>query len=313
MNDWLTVIDREYLADFIPEGGGCVKFLAGLPEQNAEVSAALDTLAENKGFIRVDLDAARTKLHRIDHVFFEIARQIDWASLAVIYVAQGLKESGWTLAKSTEGFDFAAMAEQNGIEETTIRQALKKTLNALYTDYSMTQDFRLALIQICRAQVAGLEHSAIPAIYWLRGELSRISELKSAKIFRKIGRDNARLMLQSLAHWLRRNEQPGLILALDISRALDNAKRADRQDGFYYSAAALTELYETLRQLIDGSSETPGVFVTVFAPPTLLSDEKRGVDRYQALKMRIFDDVRNRGVQNPLAPMVRLQAATEAA
>jgi hypothetical protein len=313
MKDWLDVTDREYLSEFIPEGGGSVKFLAGLPEQNAEVSAALDTLAEDKGFVRVDLDAARTKLHRIDHVFFEIARQIDWASLAAVYVAQGLKEQGWTLAKSPEGFDLAAMASENGIEEATVRQALRTTLNGLYSDYAMTQDFRLALIQICRAQVAGLEHSAIPAIFWLRGELSKLSEIKGAKIFRKIGRDNARLMLQSLAHWLRRNGQPGLILALDIARALDNAKRADRGEGFYYSSAALTELYETLRQLIDGSSEMPGVFVTVFAPPELLSDEKRGVDRYQALKMRIFDDARNRGVQNPLAPLVRLQASEVAA
>jgi P-loop Domain of unknown function (DUF2791) len=50
-----------------------------------------------------------------------------------------------------------------------------------------------------------------------------------------------------------------------------------------------------------------GTFVAVFAPPSLLSDEKRGVDRYQALKMRIFDDVRNRGMQNVLAPLIRLR------
>jgi hypothetical protein len=261
----------------------------------------------------VDLDAARTKLHRIDHLFFEMARQIDWAGIAAIYVAQALSRAGWTLAKSSEGFDLTAMAAENGVEEAEIRQVLKAALAAIYADYSMTQEFRLAMIQICRAQVAGFEHAAIPAIYWLRGELSRISELKSSKIFGKIGRHNARLMLQSLSHWLQNNGQPGLILALDISRALENVKRADRKDGFYYSAGALTELYETLRQLIDGSAENPGMFVAVFAPPEFLSDEKRGVDRYQALKMRIFDDVRNRGVENPLAPLVRLARKAEAA
>jgi hypothetical protein len=311
--DWLDVIDREYLSDFIPEGGGSVKFLAGAPEQNAEVSAALDVLADSKGFVRVDLDAAGTRLHRIDHIFFEIARQIDWAGLAAVYIAQRLREPGWSLAKSPDGFDLAAMALENGVEEAAVRQTLKGSLAALWADYSMTQEFRLAMIQICLAQVAGLEHAAIPAIYWLRGALSRISELKGAKIFAKIGRHNARLMLQSLANWMRRNGQPGLILALDISRALENVKRADRGEGFYYSSAALTELYETLRQLIDGCSETPGVLVVVFAPPELLSDEKRGVDRYQALKMRIFDDVRNRGIENPLAPLVRLNQSAEAA
>jgi hypothetical protein len=162
------------------------------------------------------------------------------------------------------------------------------------------------MLQLCRAQIVGLDHSAIPVVFWLKGELSRIAELKSAKIFQKIGRHNARLMLQSLTHWLRRNGQPGLVLTLDIARCLENPKRTERKEGFYYSPGALTEVYETLRQLIDGASELTGTFVAVFAPPPLLSDEKRGVDRYQALKMRIFDDVRNRGTQNLLAPLIRL-------
>ena len=68
-----------------------------------------------------------------------------------------------------------------------------------------------------------------------------------------------------------------------------------------------------LRQLIDSSASLIGTFVAVFAPPSFLSDEKRGVDRYQALKMRIFDDVRNVGAQNLLAPLIRLDALGAAA
>jgi hypothetical protein len=159
---------------------------------------------------------------------------------------------------------------------------------------------------LCRAQIAGLESGAVPVVLWLRGELSRVSELKNAKIFSKIGRHNARLMLESLTHWLRRNGRPGLMIAIDVSRCLENPRRNERKEGLYYSAGALTETYEMLRQLIDSSSELSGTFIAIFAPPALLSDEKRGVDRYQALKMRIFDDVRNQGVPNLLAPLVRL-------
>jgi len=141
---------------------------------------------------------------------------------------------------------------------------------------------------------------------WLQGELRRVSEVKGAKLFQKIGRQNGRLMLQSLTYWLRRNGVPGLVLTVDLGRCLDNPRRADRGAGWYYSSGALTEVYEVLRQLIDGASNLPGTLIAVFAPGVFLSDEKRGVDRYQALKMRIFDDVRNRGRQNILAPLVRL-------
>ena len=306
MTEWLEIIDSEYLADFIRAGGGSVKFVTGTPDDSAEVSAAIDRLAEKRGFVRVDLNAADTKFHRIDHIFFEIARQIDWAGLASTFVAEGFRAAGWTLEKSPAGFNLAATALENDADEAELRAVLKTFLRALYDDYSMSQEFRLAMLQLCRAQIAGLDNSAIPVVFWLKGELARIAELKGAKIFQKIGRHNARLMLESLTHWLRRNGQPGLVLTLDIARCLENPKRNERKDGFYYSPGALTEVYETLRQLIDCSAELIGTFVAVFAPPALLSDEKRGVDRYQALKMRIFDDARNRGMQNVLAPLIRL-------
>ena len=142
---------------------------------------------------------------------------------------------------------------------------------------------------------------------WLRGELRRISEVKGAKLFQKIGRHNARLMLQSLAYWLRRNGVAGLVLTVDIGRCLENVRKADRGAGFYYSSGALTEVYEVLRQLIDSSASFQGTMIAISAPSDFLSDEKRGVDRYQALKMRIFDDARNRGRQNILAPLIRLE------
>lgn len=308
MKEWIEIIDREYLSDFLPAGGGSVKFLAGPVERAAEVSAALDQLAQARKFVRVDLNGATTRLNRIDHVFFEVARQIDWAGLAQRFVAEGFREAGWTFEKAEGGFDLAAIANENGVEEGEVRLALKTWLQGLYNDYAMSQEFRLAMLQLCRAQIAGLGSTAVPVVLWLRGELSRVTELKAAKIFQKIGRHNARLMLQSLTYWMRRNGRPGLVLTIDVSRCLKNVKKAERGEGFYYSSAGLTEVYEMLRQLIDGASELKGTLAVVFAPGELLSDEKRGVDRYQALKMRIFDDVRNRGVQNLLAPLVRLNA-----
>jgi hypothetical protein len=311
MREWIEIAGREYLTDYIQSGGGSVKFLCGATDALAEVSDALDEFAQSLGYIHLGLDGAAVKLHRIDYVFFEIAKQIDWAGLALAYVAEGFREAGWSLVRGEtprgeSGFDLAAMATENGVEETEIRRVLKKRLAGLYSDYYMSQEFRLAMVQLCKAQVAGLEHAAVPTVLWLRGELARISEIKSAKIFQKIGRHNGRLMLQSLTYWLRRNDKPGLVLTLDISRCVENVKRADRKEGIYYSTSSLTEVYEMLRQLVDGSSELIATFAAVFAPPEFLSDEKRGVDRYQALKMRIFDDVRNRGMQNPLSPLFRL-------
>ncbi len=72
-------------------------------------------------------------------------------------------------------------------------------------DYAMTHEFRQAMLKLCQAQLdpqdvgIGLPQAVKE---WLRGELKLISPLKSASIFQKIGRHNARDMLSSLSHWL---------------------------------------------------------------------------------------------------------------
>jgi hypothetical protein len=309
MTEWVEVVDREYLSDFIPAGGGCVKFAVGSGGAAREACDNLESLALGHGFLFIELGAKDTRLNRSDQIFFDVAKNIDWDRFASQYVRSALEKQGWSLVISGDSgglLDFSAMAVTNNIEETAIRACLKEALMRLYQNYSMSQEFRLAMLQLCRAQIAGFEHSAEPVKRWLRGELTRISEVKNAKLFQKVGRQNARFMFHSLTHWLRLNGAPGLVLTIDISRCLEQVKKADRDAGHYYSSSALTEVYEVLRQLIDGSSGLNGTMIAVFAPESFLSDERRGVDRYQALKMRIFDDVRNRGIQNFLAPLVRL-------
>jgi len=306
MTEWLQAIDREYLGDYILGGGGSVKFAIGPAASVRRAFDELESMAIRREFVFIELGAAETNLNRSDHIFFDIAKHIDWEGLARNYIVSAFEKHGVSLAYYGNPIDFTAAAEPPGLDESVLRGYLRETLLQLYQDYAMCQEFRLAMIQLCRAEVAGLENSAEAVKRWLRGELKKVSEVKSAKLFQKIGRQNARLMLQSLAYWMRRNGAPGLVLTIDLARCLENVKKADRGPGYYYSSSALTEVYEMLRQLIDGSSSFEGMLIAIFAPAAFLSDEKRGVDRYQALKMRIFDDVRTHGRQNVLAPLVRL-------
>jgi hypothetical protein len=304
VTEWLDALDREYLSDYIAAGGACVKFAVGEPGTTRRAFEQLETMAVRHGFLFIELDAANTRLNRSDEVFFEIARNVDWDGLARVWVESAL--SGKGLKVDSTPADLSSLAASGGVGESDARAILRDALLGLYRDYAMCQEFRLAMVQLCKAQIEGLENCAGAVKFWLRGELRRVSEVREAKLFQKIGRQSARLMMQSLAYWLRRNGESGLVLTVDIARCLGNVKRLDRLPGFYYSSAALNEAYEVLRQLIDSSCDLTGVLIAVSAPPAFLSDEKRGVDRYQALRMRIFDDVRNRSRQNVLAPLVRL-------
>ena len=171
-------------------------------------------------------------------------------------------------------------------------------------DYGMVQEFRTAMLRLCQAQlrsgqVVDAEHTAV--LDWLRGDLRQISVLKSALIFRRIGRHNARQLLFSLAHWLAVNDRAGLVLVVNIRR-LGFARRPspEERQGYYYTKAALLDAYEVLRQLVDNTDEMANCIAVVVAAPEFLSDLPRGLDAYQALKLRIYDEVRDLNRDNPL-------------
>jgi hypothetical protein len=180
----------------------------------------------------------------------------------------------------------------------------------IFKDYDMIQEFRIAMLRLCQAafrtgQVSDAEHDAI--IEWLRGDLRQMSALKSALIYRRIARHNARQMLFSLPHWLATNGFAGLLVVIDIRR-LGVARRPplDERAGQYYTRLGLLDAYEVLRQLIDSTDELARCCVVVIAAPELLTDEARGLDAYQALKLRIFDEIRDRRRDNPFSSLVRM-------
>ncbi|RJP17728.1 MAG: hypothetical protein C4520_15700, partial [Candidatus Abyssobacteria bacterium SURF_5] len=93
---------------------------------------------------------------------------------------------------------------------------------------------------------------------------------------------------------------------LDISRYLVS-KRPRVPDGtLYYSPSATVDVYELLRQFIDGTDEVDGLLVVVIAPIEFMNDERRGLNRYLALKLRISNEVQDQQMQNPLAALNRL-------
>src|SRR5436190_1242502 len=97
-NDWLEVIRREYLDDFIPAGGAAIKFV--VPADGAgrrDVRQGLRDAAESLGYTFAALDAETTRLHLIDKLFHAVARQVDWDAVTRDYLARSLAEMGYRL------------------------------------------------------------------------------------------------------------------------------------------------------------------------------------------------------------------------
>jgi len=309
---WIDVIRKEYLQDFIKRGGAAVKFVISDKEVGNELfNMKLRKMAEEENYFYALVDAVSTKIHMIDKIFHEVACQVEWDTLSYHFIAQIFKENGYNLPERREDMNMHQIALLNNREEKRLRREFNTWLEQkIYRDFEMSQEFRLAMIRLCLDQLdtTGPSSFLVNAVKeWLRGELRLISTLKEALIFQKIARHNARHMLFSLAHWLKINGINGLILGLDISRYVVSKRSKDPDDGFFYSIPAVLDAYEVLRQFIDETDEIENCLIVVFSTRDFLGDDKRGLNRYEALRFRLgVDEVRDRHRQNPLASLIRL-------
>lgn len=311
--EWLTVVRDDYLRDYVPGGGAAVKFAVSSADAGrADLRDALRILADEHGFSFVAVDAEHARIHLMDRLFHAVAQQIDWDALTRAYLEQQMRVRGLRILAPGEPLELARIAELNAAPEMLLRAELRRAIeNDLFADYAMSREFRLAMIQLCLAQLDPTDNPALEVSVkeWLRGELRLLSEVKRALIFQRIARHNARHLLYSLSHWLTRAGRSGLVLLLDVARYADVARPAERGEGFYYSTSATMDLYEMLRQLVDGTDEAQSCFVAVLAGPDFVQDDRRGVRSYQALSFRIWDEVYDRNRENPLSSLVRIRAA----
>jgi hypothetical protein len=298
---------REYLASFVPEGGGAVRFAVGDADMLTQVSDGLRDQAGVVGLQVVRLDVAVTRLHMLQTVVFALVDALPWDRLLQARLEALVASAGYRWPDPGQSVLLPALAEANGVAAHLLRRDLVQALSReVWNEPRLTLDFRYAMIALLDARLSGEEAALSDAVMsWLRGTLRALGQVKQAQIGRRIGRQNARAVLMSLCHWVRLCGAPGVVLLIDI-RQLHRERRAVTE-GFVYTPAAVMDCYEVLRQLVDDVEHFPGLFVAALADDAFLSDDpKRSLSQYTALQMRIWDDVRPQGGDNPLAPLVRI-------
>ena len=106
--EWLSVIKNEYLKDYVRHGGSSVKFaVADEGSEFSDISDDLGSMAKEEGFVVVHVDSRKTKVHLIDLLFFEIARQIDWDDLGYQFLSRLLTEHGCKTPEAKTEFNWS--------------------------------------------------------------------------------------------------------------------------------------------------------------------------------------------------------------
>lgn len=314
--DYARFLADEYLAGYLPAGGGSVKVVvAGDADVADRFERALRDAAAAISCPLVSVSAVSTKVHMIDQVFFALARQIDWDQVAAAVVAAAYDAIAFPA--TDDRLAVAEVARAYDIDARELYRSVRRQLErSLLYDNSLPRELRRALLRLAQARLG--EGDASPAEAqvvrdWLAGEPVALRDLREALIYGRIGRHNARDLLTSVGGLLQRAGHRGLVLYLDLTRLAEARRPAvPERTGIYYSKMAVLDTYELLRQLIDGTDHLVGVIVVAVVPPQLVTDESRGLPSYAALQLRVADEVRDRRRANPYASLVRLEVRLEA-
>lgn len=319
LDDWLEVIGKDYLGDFIAAGGSAVKVVVVGNEEVAErLHQGLARVGLPLGYTVASVDAAETRVQLVDQVYIACARQVDWSAVGSRLAQAAYEAAGFPA--SPDALGVADVAHRHEVDTGELYRSVRRQLElALLNDPRLPRDLRTALLRLGQHALswppgAADSETRETVLAWLRGETVPLARLRAAGIAARLARHNARGLLTALGHVHQRVGLPGMVIEIDLSR-LTVARRppVDERQGYYYSKAAVLDAYEMLRQLLDAVDRTRALFVVAVLPPELVTDEARGLPAYSALQLRVADEVRDRRRANPYAPLVRLETRLEVA
>jgi len=312
-DEWLRFIKDEYLDGLIKNGGTSVKFPVPLDDGAREqIENGIEEQARQSGYLVARVSSSDTKIHMMDQTFFRIAEQIPWRNLSRQVLSNFARDRyGYTLEESVPIAD--GISQAKGIPLGMLRgEADPWMAKHVFLRNDLSRDFRVAMTHLCRAEMYGgpdgeTRYETITD--WLTGRNKAVSATKIYQIYTKITRSNARQLFESSLRWIRSAGYAGLVVILDTAR-ITVAKNPKDGDVFYTKAAML-DAYEVLREFIDASDRMDSCLVVVVPAIEFTEQDpfSRGLGAYKALNLRVYNEVSDRTIPNPLATLLRLEGA----
>lgn len=314
---WAQFIRDEYVNGFIRDGGSAIKFVVATDDASKpEVMVATEGIeqsAQAAGYVVARVSAEDTRIHMMDQLFFRVAEQIVWSDLTRRAINRIAAQHAYAQAPIDGHGEFVErLAAANNMQPDEIRLAVRPLLmRDVGQNRELARDFRVAASHLCLGELAaGAEGESTAATItdWLTGRNTAVAAVRPYQLFTRIHRTNARHLFTSLLRWLRFSGYAGLVVVVDIARV--SVPSNPRDGTVFYTKAAMFDAYEVLRQFIDATDEMDGLLMVLTATVEFLDqDSGRGLGAYEALKFRVFDEVRDQRMVNPMSALVRVASA----
>ncbi|OLN29073.1 BREX system ATP-binding domain-containing protein [Desulfosporosinus metallidurans] len=286
---------EKYLANYLALGGSKIKFLTGRTGSGKTHFLELLAMeAENTGYISVCLSARELWIHDFKDIYTAILRQVNLLERLQLCSHEVIRQLGYEPNTIPENFSFADyLSSQGKLDPLTKREIREQLEKQFLSNPLIDNNFALA----CALLTGGIlghptleEASRKLLMLWLEG--SREAPLPSLRRLglspSKITKYNARHMLRSLVEVCCLAGYKGLVISIDNMEVLVDAEHAET---LRYTRLKREDAYESIRELIDEIDTLKHTMFVFSFERSLMDDDTKGLKSYQALWMRIQNEI----------------------
>jgi len=295
INALVDFISDHYFKEYIACGGSKIKFVTGKPGSGkTHLLQMLSAAAGNQGFITVHISAKDVWLHDFKEIYAEVIEQTNLMLCLEQCAAQVAAELGHDYGSIPPGMKFVDYLSSIGELDALTKKEIRNQLRQMFIQNPMIDNnFAIAcsLLTGCVLGHPTLENTNITLLHsWLSGSKDvKIPALRNLGMSpSKITKFNARHMLRSLLETLKMGGFPGIIVFIDNMEMLISATSLDN---VRYTKLRRDDVYESIRELIDEIDTLKNIMFFFAFNRLLLDDESSGLKSYQALWMRMQNEI----------------------
>lgn len=287
--------EEKYLKEYIRDGGSKIKFVTGRQGSGKTHFLQLMTrLARKEHYKTVRFSARDVWMHDFREIYIEIFTQCDILDCLEAASHYLIQEMGFDVQDIPEGMKFMDYLSQNGMGDALTKREIRAQLKQIFLDNPMLDNNFALACSMLTGSILGYpvleEQNRDLLLGWLKGDRTiKLSQLRAMDFYpSRITKYNARHMLRSLAEVIRMGGYSGLFITIDDLEILISRSSLEP---IHYTKMKREDTYESIRQLIDDIDSMKNIMFVYAFDRKLMDDENAGLKSYQALWMRIQNEI----------------------
>lgn len=286
---------EKYLQEYIRDGGSKIKFVTGRQGSGkTHFLSLMASIARKENYKTVQFSARDVWMHDFREIYIEIFQQcsiMDCLEAASHYL---IREMGFDYQEIPEGMRFMDYLSQNGMGDALTKREIRTQLKQIFLDNPMLDNNFALACSMLTGSILGYpvleEQNRDLLLSWLEGDRTiKLSQLRAMGFYpSRITKYNARHMLRSLAEVIRMGGYSGLFITIDDMEILISRSS---MEPIHYTKMKREDTYESIRQLIDDIDSMKNIMFVYGFDRKLMDDENAGLKSYQALWMRIQNEI----------------------